>query len=167
MTDKPLSGLRVVEVGQLLAGPFASTILGYFGAEIIKIEQPGKGDPIRGWRHVVEGTSLWWSSLARNKRCITLDISKKEGQKLLARLLKKSDILVENFKPGVMEKWGFSNSSVENINKKIIYARISGYGQTGPYAKKVGFASVCEAFGGLRFVNGIPGEPPVRPFWSP
>ena len=163
MTDKPLSGLRVVEVGQLLAGPFASTILGYFGAEIIKIEQPGKGDPIRGWRHVVEGTSLWWSSLARNKRCITLDISKKEGQKLLARLLKKSDILVENFKPGVMEKWGFSNSSVENINKKIIYARISGYGQTGPYAKKVGFASVCEAFGGLRFVNGIPGEPPVRP----
>ena len=163
MTDKPLSGLRVIEVGQLLAGPFASTILGYFGAEVIKIEQPGKGDPIRGWRHVVEGTSLWWSSLARNKRCITLDISKKEGQKILASLLKKSDILVENFKPGVMENWGFSNAAIEKINKKIIYARISGYGQTGPYAKKAGFASVCEAFGGLRFVNGIPGEPPVRP----
>mgnify|MGYP000546791308 FL=1 len=163
MTDKPLSGLRVIEVGQLLAGPFASTILGYFGAEIIKIEQPGKGDPIRGWRHVVEGTSLWWSSLARNKRCITLDISKKEGQKILASLLKKSDILVENFKPGVMENWGFSSAAIEKINKKIIYARISGYGQTGPYAKKAGFASVCEAFGGLRFVNGIPGEPPVRP----
>ena len=163
MTDKPLSGLRVIEVGQLLAGPFASTILGYFGAEVVKIEQPGKGDPIRGWRHVVDGTSLWWSSLARNKKCITLDISKKEGQKILVSLLEQADILVENFKPGVMEKWGFSNSSIEKINKKIIYARISGYGQTGPYARKAGFASVCEAFGGLRFVNGVPGEPPVRP----
>ena len=163
MTDRPLSGLRVIEVGQLLAGPFASTILGYFGAEVIKIEQPAKGDPIRGWRHVVDGTSLWWSSLARNKKCITLDISKKEGQKILVSLLEQADILVENFKPGVMEKWGFSNSSIEKINKKIIYARISGYGQTGPYAEKAGFASVCEAFGGLRFVNGVPGEPPVRP----
>lgn len=163
MTDRPLSGLRVIEVGQLLAGPFASTILGYFGAEVVKIEQPGKGDPIRGWRHVVDGTSLWWSSLARNKKCITLDISKKEGQKILVSLLEQADILVENFKPGVMEKWGFSNSSIEKINKKIIYARISGYGQTGPYAGKAGFASVCEAFGGLRFVNGVPGEPPVRP----
>ena len=163
MTDKPLSGLRVIEVGQLLAGPFASTILGYFGAEVIKIEQPGKGDPIRGWRHVVDGTSLWWSSLARNKKCITLDISKKEGQKILVSLLKQADILVENFKPGVMEKWGFSDFSIEKINKKLIYARISGYGQTGPYAEKAGFASVCEAFGGLRFVNGVPGEPPVRP----
>ena len=163
MTDRPLSGLRVIEVGQLLAGPFASTILGYFGAEVVKIEQPGKGDPIRGWRHVVDGTSLWWSSLARNKKCITLDISKKEGQKILVSLLEQADILVENFKPGVMEKWGFSNSSIEKINKKIIYARISGYGQTGPYARKAGFASVCEAFGGLRFVNGVPGEPPVRP----
>ena len=163
MTDRPLSGLRVIEVGQLLAGPFASTILGYFGAEVIKIEQPEKGDPIRGWRHVEDGTSLWWSSLARNKKCITLDISKKEGQKILVSLLEQADILVENFKPGVMEKWGFSNSSIEKINKKIIYARISGYGQTGPYAGKAGFASVCEAFGGLRFVNGVPGEPPVRP----
>ena len=163
MTDRPLSGLRVIEVGQLLAGPFASTILGYFGAEVIKIEQPVKGDPIRGWRHVVDGTSLWWSSLARNKKCITLDISKKEGQKILVSLLKQADILVENFKPGVMEKWGFSDTSIEKINKKIIYARISGYGQTGPYAQKAGFASVCEAFGGLRFVNGVPGEPPVRP----
>jgi crotonobetainyl-CoA:carnitine CoA-transferase CaiB-like acyl-CoA transferase len=163
LTDRPLSGLRVIEVGQLLAGPFASTILGYFGAEVIKIEQPIKGDPIRGWRHVVDGTSLWWSSLARNKKCITLDISKKEGQKILVNLLEQADILVENFKPGVMEKWGFSNSSIEKINKKIIYARISGYGQTGPYAGKAGFASVCEAFGGLRFVNGVPGEPPVRP----
>ena len=163
MTDKPLTGLRVIEVGQLLAGPFASTILGYFGAEVIKIEQPGKGDPIRGWRHVVDGTSLWWSSLARNKKCITLDISKKEGQKILVSLLKQADILVENFKPGVMEKWGFSDFSIEKINKKLIYARISGYGQTGPYAEKAGFASVCEAFGGLRFVNGVPGEPPVRP----
>ncbi len=163
MADKPLAGLRVVEVGQLLAGPFASTILGYFGAEVIKVEQPKKGDPIRGWRHVVDGTSLWWSSLARNKKCITLDISKKEGQEILGNLLQKSDILVENFKPGVMEKWGFGESEVKKINRKIIFARISGYGQTGPYAKKAGFASVCEAFGGLRFVNGIPGEPPVRP----
>ena len=163
MVDKPLSDLRVIEVGQLLAGPFAATILGYFGAEVIKIEQPKKGDPIRGWRHVKDGTSLWWSSLARNKKCITLDISKKEGQVLLRNLLEKSDVLIENFKPGVMEKWGFSNTSVENINRKIIFARISGYGQTGPYSQKAGFASVCEAFGGLRYVNGVPGEPPVRP----
>jgi len=162
-SSRPLEGIRVLEIGQLLAGPFTGTILGYFGAEVIKIEPPKKGDPIRGWREVFEGTSYWWASLARNKKCITLDLSKQEGRQIFRKLADQSDVLVENFKPGVMEKWGVDPVSLEKTNAKLIYARISGYGQTGPYAKKAGFASVCEAFGGFRYVNGYPGEKPVRP----
>ena len=160
---KPLTGVRVVEVGQLLAGPWAGTMLAYFGAEVIKIEPPEIGDPIRKWRAVKNDTSLWWSSLARNKKCVTLDLKDDKGRELLGELINKSDVLIENFKPGVMEKWGLGPEVFEQSNPGLIYARISGYGQTGPYAKKPGFASVCEGFGGFRYVNGFPGDPPVRP----
>lgn len=160
---KPLAGIRVVEVGQLLAGPWAGTLLGYFGAEVIKVEPPKVGDPIRKWRAVKDDTSLWWHSLARNKKCVTLDLKESRGRELLTKLINKSDVVLENFKPGVMEKWGLGPKDFEQSNPGLIYARISGYGQTGPYAKKPGFASVCEGFGGFRYVNGFPGEPPVRP----
>ena len=160
---RPLAGLRVIEVGQLLAGPFTGTILGYFGAEIIKVEPPEVGDPIRGWREVRDGTSLWWASLSRNKKCITLDLKTPKGQEVLKKLANTADVFVENFRPGTMEKWGIGPDTFKEENPGLIYARISGYGQTGPAASKAGFASVCEAFGGFRYVNGFPGEVPVRP----
>jgi crotonobetainyl-CoA:carnitine CoA-transferase CaiB-like acyl-CoA transferase len=161
--SRPLAGMRVIEIGQLLAGPFTGTILGYFGAEVIKVEPPGQGDPIRGWREVRNGTSLWWASLARNKKCVTLDLREERGRALLRRMAAKADVFIENFRPGTMEKWGLDPDALKVDNPGLIYARISGYGQTGPYAPKAGFASVCEAFGGFRYVNGFPGEPPVRP----
>ena len=160
--SKPLQGLRVIELGQLLAGPFAGCMLGYFGAEVIKVEPPG-GDPIRNWREVKDGTSLWWRSLARNKKCISLDLKTPEGRDLVKQLLKTADIVVENFRPGVLEGWGLDPESLRADNPDLIYARISGYGQTGPYAEKAGFASACEAISGFRYVNGYPGEAPVRP----
>jgi crotonobetainyl-CoA:carnitine CoA-transferase CaiB-like acyl-CoA transferase len=160
--SKPLQGLRVIELGQLLAGPFAGCMLGYFGAEVIKVEPPG-GDPIRNWREVKDGTSLWWRSLARNKKCISLDLKTAEGRSLVKQLLKSADIVVENFRPGVLEGWGLDPASLRADNPDLIYARISGYGQTGPYAEKAGFASACEAISGFRYVNGYPGQAPVRP----
>ena len=160
---RPLAGMRVIEVGQLLAGPFTGTILGYFGAEVIKVEPPDGGDPIRAWREVRNGTSLWWASLARNKKCVTLDLRTPRGRALLADLAAKADVFVENFRPGIMEKWGLGPDALKERNAGLIYARISGYGQTGPNAPKAGFASVCEAYGGFRYVNGFPGEAPVRP----
>ena len=160
--SKPLQGLRVIELGQLLAGPFAGCMLGYFGAEVIKIEPPG-GDPIRNWREVKDGTSLWWRSLGRNKKCISLDLKTAEGRDIVRQLMKTADIVVENFRPGVLEAWNLDPVSLQEDNPNLIYARISGYGQTGPYAKKPGFASACEAISGFRFVNGYPGEAPVRP----
>lgn len=161
---RPLVGMRVIEVGQLLAGPFTGTILGYFGAEVIKIEPPPKGDPIRGWREQrADGTSYWWASLARNKKCVTLDLKTDRGRELAGDLISTADVFVENFRPGTMEKWGLGPEDMKKRNPRLIYARISGYGQTGPYAPKPGFASVGEAFGGFRYVNGFPGEPPVRP----
>jgi crotonobetainyl-CoA:carnitine CoA-transferase CaiB-like acyl-CoA transferase len=162
MMNKPLQGLRVIELGQLLAGPFAGCMLGYFGAEVIKVEPPG-GDPIRNWREVKGGTSLWWHSLGRNKKCISLDLKTEKGRDLVRQLLTSADIVVENFRPGVLEGWGLDPESLRADNPNLIYARISGYGQTGPYAKKPGFASACEAISGFRFVNGYPGEAPVRP----
>ena len=159
---KPLQGLRVIELGQLLAGPFAGSMLGYFGAEVIKIEPPG-GDPIRNWREVKDGTSLWWRSLGRNKKCISLNLKTVEGRGLVKQLLKTADIVVENFRPGVLEEWGLDPESLRSDNPNLIYARISGYGQTGPYSKKPGFASACEAISGFRYVNGYPGDAPVRP----
>ena len=159
--SKPLQGLRVIELGQLLAGPFAGCMLGYFGAEVIKIE-PG-GDPIRNWREVKDGTSLWWRSLGRNKKCISLDLKTAQGRDIVRQLMKTADIVVENFRPGVLEAWNLDPVSLQKDNPNLIYARISGYGQTGPYSEKPGFASACEAISGFRFVNGYPGEAPVRP----
>ena len=160
--SKPLQGLRVIELGQLLAGPFAGCMLGYFGAEVIKIEPPG-GDPIRNWREVKDGTSLWWRSLGRNKKCISLDLKTAQGRDIVRQLMKTADIVVENFRPGVLEAWNLDPVSLQKDNPNLIYARMSGYGQTGPYSEKPGFASACEAISGFRFVNGYPGEAPVRP----
>jgi crotonobetainyl-CoA:carnitine CoA-transferase CaiB-like acyl-CoA transferase len=164
MQDKPLSGIRVIEVGQLLAGPFAGTLLAYFGAEVIKVEPPGDGDPIRGWRLLDEqGTSYWWRSLGRNKKSLTLNLRSTEGRELLGELLEDADVLIENFKPGTMEKWGLGPEDVKQQNPGLIYTRISGYGQTGPYSSKPGYASVTEAYSGFRYINGFDGEVPVRP----
>ena len=160
---RPLDGIRVLELGQLVAGPFAGSLLGYFGAEVIKVEPPGTGDPLRGWRVLDRGTSLWWRSLARNKKCITLNMRTEEGRHLVRRLADTADVLIENFRPGTMEKWGLGPEDLKATNPRLVYARISGYGQTGPYRERPGFASVCEAVGGLRYVNGFPGEAPVRP----
>ena len=163
-TARPLDGIRVLEVGQLLAGPFVGSMLGYYGAEVIKVEAPGDGDPIRKWRELDEnGTSFWWRSLGRNKKCITANLRTDEGRDIVRRLAEKSDVIVENFRPGTMEKWGLGPDEFKESNPGLIYARISGYGQTGPYAARPGFASVCEGVGGFRYVNGFPGGPPVRP----
>ncbi len=159
---RPLDGVRVLELGQLLAGPFAGCILGYFGAEVIKVEPPGAGDPLRGWRVLQRGTSLWWRSLARNKKCISLNLRESRGRSLARRLADEADVLIENFRPGTMEKWGLGPDELKRTNPRLVYARISGYGQTGPYASRPGFASVCEGIGGLRHLNGFPGGPPVR-----
>ena len=161
-TDRPLEGLRVVEMGQLLAGPFAGTVLGYFGAEVIKVEPP-TGDPIRQWREVRDGMSLWYHSLARNKKSVTLDLKSDKGREIAFDLLTKADVVVENFRPGAMESWGLGPEDVKPHNPGIIYARISGYGQTGPFSEKPGYASVTEGYGGFRYINGEPGKPPIRP----
>lgn len=160
---RPLDGYRVLEMGQLLAGPFAASVLGYFGAEVIKIEPPGAGDPIRTWRVMKDGVSLWWHSLGRNKKSVTLDLRNPRGRSIARAIALKSDIIIENFRPGTLEKWGLGPAELWAENPGLIYGRISGYGQTGPYANKPGFASVCEGVGGFRYVNGFPGEAPVRP----
>ncbi len=160
---RPLDGVRVLEMGQLMAGPFAGTLLGYYGAEVIKIEPPGKGDPVRVWRVMEEGTSLWWSTLGRNKKCITLNLREEKGRRLARRLALESDVLVENFRPGTLERWGMDPEELRREKPELIVARVSGYGQTGPYASKPGYASVCEGVGGFRHVTGHAGKPPVRP----
>ncbi|MFT3929054.1 MAG: CaiB/BaiF CoA-transferase family protein [Spongiibacteraceae bacterium] len=162
-STRPLEGVRVLELGQLIAGPFTGSMLAYFGAEVIKVEPPGKGDPIRQWRVVRDGSSLWWHSVGRNKKCITIDLKQEKGRELVRDLAKHCDVLVENFKPGVMEAWQLGPDDIKKINPDLIYTRISGYGQTGPYANKPGFASVCEGISGFRYVNGFPDEAPVRP----
>jgi len=159
----PLAGYRVIELGQLLAGPFAGCMLGYFGAEVIKIEPPNGGDPIRRWREMRGDTSLWWRSLARNKKSVTIDLKTPQGIELVRQLIEKADVVIENFRPGVVEKWGLGPNDFSDSNPGLVYARISGYGQDGPYASKPGFASVCEGMSGFRYVNGHPGEAPVRP----
>jgi crotonobetainyl-CoA:carnitine CoA-transferase CaiB-like acyl-CoA transferase len=161
-TLSPLAGVRVLELGQLLAGPFAGCVLGYFGAEVIKVE-PLNGDPLRNWRVLRDGTSLWWYSLARNKKSVAIDLQTDTGRELVRKLAAQCDVLIENFKPGTMEKWGLGPEHLKALRPDLIYTRVSGYGQTGPYASKPGFASVCEAVGGLRYVNGFPDRPPVRP----
>jgi len=159
----PLAGIKILEVGQAIAGPFAASFLAWFGAEVIKVEPPGTGDPLRNWRVVHQGTSLWWYSMARNKKCITLDLRAKEGQRIARELAKRVDVVLENFRPGTLEKWGLGYGALKKENPGLILARISGYGQTGPNAQKPGFAVVAEAFGGLRYVTGEPDRPPVRP----
>src|SRR5215467_14190405 len=159
----PLAGVTVLELGQLIAGPFATAFLAWFGAEVIKVEPPGTGDPLRTWRVVHKGTSLWWHLMARNKKCVTLNLRVPEGQKIARELAKRVDVVTENFRPGTLEKWGLGFEELKKENPKLILTRISGYGQTGPYAQRPGFAAVAEAFGGLRYVTGEPDRPPVRP----
>lgn len=162
MADKPLKGLKVLELGQVIAGPFCGSLLAGFGAEVIKIEKPLVGDPLRIWRKLHKGTSLWWLSMSRNKKCITLDLNDPKGQEIARELAAKVDVVIENFKPGTLEKWGMGYEDLKAINPRIIMVRVSGYGQTGPYAKRPGFANVAEGFGGIRYTSGYPDRPPVR-----
>jgi formyl-CoA transferase len=159
----PLAGLRVIELGTLLAGPFAGRLLGDMGAEVIKVEAPGKPDPLREWGQArYEGRTLMWPVQARNKKCVTLDLRASRGQELLLELVRVTDVLTENFRPGTLERWGLGYERLAEVNPGLVLARISGYGQTGPYAGRAGFASVAEAMGGLRHINGFPGEAPPR-----
>jgi formyl-CoA transferase len=157
-----LQGLRVVEMGQLIAGPFAGKTLGEFGADVIKIEAPGSGDPLRNWRLIRDGTSVWWQVQSRNKRSIALDLRSAEGQDIARKLIAEADVLIENFRPGTLERWGMGWEALSRVNPGLIMLRISGYGQTGPYRDLPGFGAIGEAMGGLRHVTGEPGRVPVR-----
>jgi len=160
---EPLAGVRVIEFGQLLAGPYTGTLLGDFGADVIKIEAPGQGDAMRDWGRLRHNDhSLWWSILARNKRSVTLNLRDPEGQRIAQQLAGTADVILENFRPGTMEKWGLGPDDVHAENPRAIYARVSGYGQTGRYAHRPGFASAGEALSGLRYINGYPGQAPPR-----
>ncbi len=158
----PLTGLKVVELGQLIAGPFAAKTLADFGADVIKIEPPGSGDPLRQWRLIKDGTSVWWQVQSRNKRSIALDLRDPQGQDIVRRLAQDADVLIENFRPGAMEGWGLGSDALLALNPKLIMLRISGFGQTGPYRDKPGFGVVAEAMGGLRHLTAEPGRVPVR-----
>ena len=162
MAPQALSGIKVVELGQLIAGPFASKTLADFGADVIKIEPPGEGDPLRKWRLLHNGTSVWWQVQSRNKRSVALDLRQAEGRDMVRRLIAEADVLIENFKPGTLEKWGMDYASLSATNPGLIMLRVSGYGQTGPYKDKPGFGVVAEAMGGLRHLTGEPGRVPVR-----
>ena len=158
-----LSGLRVVELGSLIAGPFAGRLLADFGAEVIKVEDPRHPDPLREWGQArLGGNTLWWSVQSRGKRLITLDLRSDKGRQLLRRLLPAADVLIENFRPGTLENWGLAPEELWSVNPGLVIARVSGYGQTGSNAQKPGYASVAEAYGGMRYLNGTPGEPPPR-----
>ncbi len=158
-----LSDLRVLELGTLLAGPFCGQLLGDMGAEVIKIEPPNQGDPMRVWGRQKQGDpSLWWPVIARNKKAITLDLRQREGQEILKELVAKADFLLENFRPGTLEKWGLGYAELSAINPRLIMIRVSGYGQTGPYSHQAGFGAIGEAMGGLRYVVGDPNTPPSR-----
>ncbi len=156
----PLTDLRVIEMGQLIAGPFCGQLFADMGADVIKVEPPGKGDPMRTWGR--EGYPLWWKVCARNKRCITANLRETEGQNIIKQLVKEADFVLENFRPGTMEKWGLGYEDLKKINPKIIMIRVSGYGQTGPYSKRPGYASVGEAMGGVRYLMGDPDRKPSR-----
>src|SRR3954470_3031859 len=163
MADPPLHGLRAIEFGQLLAGPYTGTLLGDFGADVIKIEAPGDGDAMRDWGRLRHNDhSLWWAILARNKRSVTLNLREKRAQEIAADLAATADVVLENFRPGTMEKWGLGPEDVHRRNPGCIYARVSGYGQTGRYSEPPGFASAGEAISGLRYINGYPGQAPPR-----
>lgn len=159
----PLDDLRVVELGSLLAGPFCGQLLGDFGAEVIKVEDPGVGDPMRQWgREKPYGTSLWWPVVARNKKSVTANLRTKEGQDLIRKLVAKADVLLENFRPGTLEKWGLGPEELWKINPGLIITRVTGFGQTGPYSERAGFGSIGEAMGGIRYITGDPDRPPAR-----
>jgi formyl-CoA transferase len=157
-----LHGLRVVEMGQLIAGPFAGKTLGDFGADVIKIESPGSGDPLRNWRKILDGTSVWWQVQSRNKRSIAIDLRSPEGQDIARLLIAQADVLIENFRPGTLEGWGMDYDTLSRDNPGLIMLRISGYGQSGPYRDQPGFGVIGEAMGGLRHLTGEPGRVPVR-----
>lgn len=157
-----LAGVRVVEMGQLIAGPFAGKMLGEFGADVVKIEPPGSGDPLRKWRMLKDGTSVWWQVQSRNKRSIALDLRAAEGQDIARRLVAEADVLIENFRPGTLEGWGLGWEDLRRLNPGLVMLRISGYGQTGPYRDQPGFGVIGEAMGGLRHLTGEPGRVPVR-----
>ena len=159
---RPLAGLRVLEMGALIAGPFCAKILAEFGAEVIKLEPPGHGDPLRHWRYVKDGTSVWWHVQSREKRSVTVDLREPDGQAIARALAERADIVIENFRPGTLEGWGLGYDALAAVNPGLIMVRISGYGQTGPYHKRPGFGVIGEAMGGLRHVTGTPDRPPSR-----
>ncbi|MGW3364337.1 CaiB/BaiF CoA transferase family protein [Streptosporangium canum] len=163
MRGLPLGDIRVVELGQLLAGPFCGQLLGDFGAEVIKVEDPGRGDPMRQWgREKPYGQSLWWPVVARNKKSVTCDLRTREGQDLVRRLVERADVLLENFRPGTLERWGMSPERLHELNPRLVVTRVTGFGQTGPYAPRAGYGSIGEAMGGIRHVTGDPDRPPSR-----
>ena len=162
LPSKPLAGLKVVELGTLIAGPFASRICAEFGAEVIKVESPDGGDPLRKWRKLYEGTSLWWFVQARNKQSITLNLKHEDGREVLKKLLSEADILIENFRPGVLEKLGLGWDVLHALNPKLVMVRLSGFGQSGPLKDQPGFGAVGESMGGLRYITGFEDRPPVR-----
>ncbi len=157
-----LQGLKVLELGQLIAGPFAAKTLGEFGAEVIKVEAPGAGDPLRKWRLLKDGTSVWWQVQSRNKRSLALDLRDPEGQAIVRTLAGEADVLIENFRPGALEGWGLAPAALLAANPRLVVLRLSGYGQTGPYRNRPGFGVVAEAMGGLRHLTAEPGRVPVR-----
>ena len=167
-TKKPLEGIKVIELGQLIAGPFAGKMLAEFGAEVIKIEAPATGsqpggDPLRQWRKLHNGTSLWWYAQARNKKSVTVNLRLEEGQEIVRTLARNADVVIENFRPGTMEKWGLGYDRLAADNPGLIMLRLSGFGQTGPYRDQAGFGAIGESMGGLRYLTGYPGQAPVRP----
>ena len=159
---RPLAGLSVVELGALIAGPFCAKVMAEFGADVVKLEPPGAGDPLRKWRHMRDGTSLWWHVQSRNKRSVAVDLRQPEGQAIARVLMERADIVVENFRPGTLEAWGLGYETIAATNPGLIMVRISGYGQTGPYRERPGFGVIGEAMGGLRHVTGTPDRPPSR-----
>src|ERR671914_1176799 len=159
----PLAGVKVLELGTLIAGPFCAKTLADFGAQVLKVEPPGDGDPLRRWRRMRNGVSLWWHVQSRNKKSVTLDLRQPEGQAIARRLARECDIVIENFRPGALERWNLGWEALSRENPNLVLVRISGYGQTGPYRERPGFAAIGEAMGGLRYVTGYPDRPPVRP----
>lgn len=158
----PLAGVKVVEMGTLIAGPFCARLLAEFGAEVVKIESPGEGDPLRKWRVLHEGNSLWWYAQARNKKSVALNLREPDAQEIVRGLARRADIVVENFRPGTLEKWGLGYEALSRDNRGLVMVRLSGFGQTGPYKDRPGFGAIGESMGGMRYITGHPDRPPVR-----
>ncbi|HXZ93826.1 MAG TPA: CaiB/BaiF CoA-transferase family protein [Burkholderiales bacterium] len=163
MGSPPLQGIRVLELGSLIAGPYCAKLLGDFGAEVIKVEPPGEGDPLRRWRRMRNGTSLWWQVQSRGKKSVTVDLRRPAGQEIVRALARRSQVVIENFRAGALEKWNLGWETLSRDNPRLVMVRVSGYGQSGPYSHRPGFAAIAEAMGGLRYVTGFPDRPPVRP----